>query len=233
MCADAKTLAPKIVENTDDAPDAEGSVSDGIVENTDDVSEVGWPASRGFVGDTGKAAATNDAMGFEDGATVEEILAGVPLPSDPCFGKPPSVRYIPRTHKYTKVLYELEWNRGYTRRQSMWLMGADRPGEKKMNTKLIYMRLFRHMNCFTDEEKTRKQPMWKKRAAPDSARDEAACIPGLLEELVSRYGEESLVPGSGDWEMDLVPQWARRIWRLFARACKLKNLKTPDVSNFP
>ena len=225
------------MENTDDVLEAGGPASGRIEENTDAALEDG--GSGGIVGEEGEVKETNGDEDIADDATNDEILAGIPLPSDPRFKKQPGARYIPRGVKHTDIVYELERNRGYTRQQTIWLMGADRPGEKAENSNAICMRLSRYAKQLAlklaKEGKALppKVSARNRRTALDTSGGAKAYTPGLLEELATRYGEESLVPGSGDWEMDLVPQWARRIWRLFARACKLKNLKTPDVSNFP
>jgi hypothetical protein len=170
------------------------------------------------------------AWDIADNATKEEVFAGIPPPFDQCFNSPPGKRYIPRPTRYTDIVYELEWVRGYTRQQSLWLMGADRPGEKKLDSNNIHMRLKRY-STKQGIDHIEKLPKWSRRTAPDGSGEAKANIPGLLEELALRYKEESLVPASGDWEMDVVPQWARRIWRLIARACKFQTLKSAEVSN--
>lgn len=81
-----------------------------------------------------------------DDATIEEILQEIPNPFDPCFHTPADTIFLPRTPKFTEVIFSLEYHLGYTRKQVRWLMGGARPGRGAVpSANTIGMRLQRYM----------------------------------------------------------------------------------------
>lgn len=164
---------------------------------------------------------------ISDDASVEEILAGIPQPSDKCFNDPPLKRYIPRSTKYTDVIFQLEWVQGYTRPQSLWLLGADHSSERPLDSNNIHMRIKRYMQREGLQDAV-KAPKWTKRLAAEKGKARNR-VNGPLEEIAKCYGGPSIIPAPGEWENDEVPMWARVIWRLMARTWKFQKVDRREV----
>ncbi|RPA95824.1 hypothetical protein L873DRAFT_1845778 [Choiromyces venosus 120613-1] len=70
----------------------------------------------------------------KESATPETILATIPTPLDPCFNTTPNIIYLPRSTKFNALVYQLEYQMGYTRKQILWLMGGEREGRGAVPT---------------------------------------------------------------------------------------------------
>ncbi|KAG0634107.1 hypothetical protein HOY80DRAFT_988174 [Tuber brumale] len=146
----------------------EGSEGDDSDEDSDDDSDEDSDEEEGEEPET--QVATEDQT---DEAAFEDILKGVPKPSDPCFNNPPDIVFLPRVPEFNEVIFQLEYRRGYTRKQVIWLMGGPREGRGPVPTaNAIGMRLKRYMkkNNLTDAVKvapagTAKKPTAKKPTA--------------------------------------------------------------------
>ncbi|RPA95831.1 hypothetical protein L873DRAFT_1792056 [Choiromyces venosus 120613-1] len=93
-----------------------------------------------------KATSIINKTDVTDDVTIEEILQGIPPPSDPCFNTPADIIFLPRNIRFTAVVYTLEYRLGYTPKQVRWLMGGEREGRGPVPTfNGLGMRLSRYM----------------------------------------------------------------------------------------
>ncbi|RPA95830.1 hypothetical protein L873DRAFT_1845780 [Choiromyces venosus 120613-1] len=100
--------------------------------------------------DSGEGQQTNatstNKKDVTDDATIEEILQGIPSPSDPYFDTPADIIFLPRASQFTAAVYSLEYRLGYTSKQVRWLFGGEREGRGPVPTPNgLGMRLVRYM----------------------------------------------------------------------------------------